>query len=120
MKEEPTMKRARLVFAVTAVLAACLLVPLTGSAAAPKDAVCPQDTHVFTGTTRDLTVPAGGVCQITGAHIGRDLILLDGAGADVSGLSVGRNVTFANFAGALLSNTSIGHDVVAAGEESGA
>src|SRR4051812_35598981 len=112
------MMRPRVVMTAIAAFAAALIVPLAGSAAGPADAVCGQGTSVFTGTARDLVVPAGGVCQITGASITRDLILGDHASADVSRSSVGRNVTFADFAGAGLSDTSIGHDVVAAGEES--
>jgi hypothetical protein len=114
------MKRSHLVGAVAAVLAACLLVPLAGTAAGPSDVTCPQDTSTFTGTAHDLIVPAGGFCAISGATITHDLIQQHDAGAEVSGTSVGHDVVFADFAGADISDSTVGHDVVAAGEESGA
>ena len=65
------MKRAQFAVAVTAVFAACLLVPFAGTAAGPQDVVCPQDTFMFTGTAHDLIVPEGGGCLVTGATITR-------------------------------------------------
>jgi hypothetical protein len=114
------MKRSHVVRAVGVVLAACLLVPLAGTAAGPRDATCPQDTQTFTGTARDLTVPAGGFCVITGATITHDLLQEAEAGAEVTGSSIGHDVVFADFAGADITDTTVGHDIVAAGEDSGA
>jgi hypothetical protein len=75
----------------------------------------------FTGTARDLIVPAGGFCQITGATIARDLIQQDESGAEVSHTTVGHDVVFGGEeSGADISDSSVGHDVVAAGIDSGA
>src|SRR5262249_38268497 len=101
------IKRTHAAVAIVAAVAACLLVPLAGTAAGPPDAVCPQDTFTFTGTARDLIVPAGGGCDVTGATITRDLIVQDDAGAGVTGTSVGRDVVFGNDAGADISQTTI-------------
>jgi hypothetical protein len=114
------MKRAHLVVAVVATLGACLLVPFAGSAAGPPDVVCSQVTNSFTGTARDLTVPAGGFCAVSGATITRDLVLLDGAGAEVMQTSVGHDVRFGFEAGALILDSTVDHDIVAAGDGSGA
>ena len=111
------MKRGHV---VVAVVAACLLTPLTAGAADPADVVCPQNTMSFTGTAHDLIVPEGGFCLVTGATVTNDLILLDNAGAEISGTSVGKDVVFHDFAGAGISDTSVAHDVVAAGTDSGA
>jgi len=98
-------------------LVVCLLVPVAGSAAGPPDATC---TTSFSGTARDLTIPAGAVCSITGATVTRDLILADNAGATVTGTTVGRDVRFGDESGADLTDTTVGHDLVAAGTDSGA
>jgi hypothetical protein len=111
MKKTFIMAVAAMVLAGTA---------LAGSVAGQADVVCPQTTQVFTGTARDLIVPAGGYCKITGATISRDLIQQDNAGADIAKTSIGRDVVFGNYAGAGITDSSIGHDVVAAGTESGA
>jgi hypothetical protein len=111
------MKRGHV---VVAVVAACLLTPLTAAAAGPADVICPQNTMSFTGTAHDVIVPEGGFCLVTGATVTNDLILLDNAGAEISGTSVGKDVVFHDFAGAGISDTSIAHDVVAAGTDSGA
>ncbi|MFL5928924.1 MAG: hypothetical protein ACJ77E_18495 [Gaiellaceae bacterium] len=114
------MKRSHLVVALAAVVATSLLVPLAGTAAGPADVTCPQDTMQFTGTAHDLTVPAGGFCQITGATITHDLIQEANAGADILNASVGHDVVFQDEAGAGFTNSSVAHDVVAAGFGSGA
>jgi hypothetical protein len=102
---------------VAGALAACLLAPVAGSAADPPDVTC---TTSFSGTSRDLTVPAGASCTVAGATVTRDLILADGAGGSVSGTTVGRDVRFGDESGADVSDTKIGHDVVASGTDSGA
>jgi hypothetical protein len=114
------MKRGLFVLAVVVAIAACLVMPLAGSAAGPPDVVCPQDTSLFTGTAHDLIVPEGGFCAVTGATITHDLIERDFAGAEISATSVGNDVVFADFAGADISKTTIGHDIVAGGTDSGA
>ncbi|MDP9285381.1 MAG: hypothetical protein M3P41_10605, partial [Actinomycetota bacterium] len=114
------MKGAHLFVGIVATTAACLLVPLAGSAAGPPDVVCPQDTFLFTGTAHDLIVPEDGFCQVTGATITHDVIQRDSAGAEISETSIGNDVVFADFAGADISKTTIGHDVIAAGTDSGA
>ncbi len=103
--------------------AACLILPFQGSAAAPGDVTCSQETNVFTGTARDLIVPEGGYCKVSGATITRDLILRSGAGADVSGTTVGHDFLIGpgDESGAGIEDTTIGHDlVIGPGEESGA
>lgn len=113
-------KTTHAVGASLAVLAACLFVPLAASSAGPPDAVCPSDTFTFTGTARDLVVPAGTVCTVTGATITRDLVVRDGAGAEVSQTSIGRDVAFGEEAGADISQSTVGRDVLARGADSGA
>jgi hypothetical protein len=103
--------------ALAGALALVLLAPLAGSAAGPPDVTC---TTSFSGTARDLTVPAGAGCVVTGATITRDLILVDNSGAAVSGSTVGRDVRFGDESGADIADTSIAHDLVAAGDDSGA
>jgi hypothetical protein len=102
---------------LAAALAASLLVPAAGSAADPPDVTC---TTSFSGTARDLTVPAGAMCTMTDATVTRDLILADGASGSVSGTTVGRDLRFGDEAGADLTDTHIGHDLVASGTDSGA
>ena len=114
------MKRSHVLIATVAAFTACLSVPLSGAAAGPPDVVCSQVTNSFTGTARDLIVPTGGYCAVTGATITHDLIQQDHAGADVSGTSVGHDVRFQNDAGAGIVSSTVGHDIVAAGDESGA
>jgi hypothetical protein len=114
------MKRGRAITALGVVLAACLLAPLAGSAAGPADVVCAQDTQSFSGTARNLIVPAGGFCAVANAAIAHDLVLLDEAGAELDGTSVGHDVRFGEFAGGAITNSSIGHDIVAQGTDSGA
>jgi hypothetical protein len=114
------MKRVHLFVGVVAAIAACLMAPLAGSAAGPRDVVCPQDTFVFTGTAHDLIVPENGFCQVTGATITHDVLQRVNAGAEISGTTVGHDVVFADFAGADISKTTIGHDIVAGGTDSGA
>jgi hypothetical protein len=115
-----SMKRNHVLIATVAAFTACLSVPLSGAAAGPSDVVCSQVTNTFTGTARDLIVPTGGYCAVTGASITHDLIQQDHAGADVSGTSIGHDVRFQNDAGAGIESSTIGHDIVAAGDESGA
>lgn len=114
------MKGTHLFVGIVAAIAACLLVPLAGSAAGPRDVVCPQDTFLFTGTAHDLIVPENGFCEVTGATITHDVIQRDSAGAEISETSIGHDVVFADFAGADISKTTIGHDIVAGGTDSGA
>ena len=114
------MKRSHVLIAAVAAFTACLLVPLSGVAAGPPDVVCSQVTNSFAGTARDLIVPTGGYCAVTGATITHDLIQPDHAGADVSGTSVGHDVRFQNDSGADIVSSTVGHDIVAAGDESGA
>src|SRR4051794_28279852 len=114
------MKRGHVLIAIVAAFAGCLLVPLSGVAGGPPDVVCSQVTNAFTGTARDLIVPTGGYCAVTGATITHDLIQRDHAGAALSETSVGHDVRFQTDAGAGITNSTIGHDIVAAGDESGA
>jgi|KBSMisStaDraftv2_1062788.scaffolds.fasta_scaffold127662_3 hypothetical protein len=114
------MKRSHVLIATVAAFTAFLSVPLSGVAAGPPDVVCSQVTNSFAGTARDLIVPTGGYCAVTGATITHDLIQQDHAGADVSGTSVGHDVRFQNDSGADIVSSTVGHDIVAAGDESGA
>ena len=114
------MKRGHVVVSVVATVAACLVLPLVGSAAGPPDVVCPQDTFTFTGTAHDLIVPEGGFCAVTDATITHDMIQRDDAGAEIVRTSIGNDLTFGNFAGADISQSTVGHDVVAGGTDSGA
>jgi hypothetical protein len=99
-----------------AVLAACLAVPLSGSAAAPAAATCPQDTQVFSGGTSTLIVPANGYCTITNATVAEDLILQEGAGADLSNVTIGRDMLLADEAGAGISDTTIARNLIGGGD----
>jgi hypothetical protein len=69
------MHKLALVLAVACV--AVLAVAMQGAAAGPKDVVCgaSDDTGFFTGTARNLIVPAGGECTVANAAITHDLIL---------------------------------------------
>src|SRR5262245_26449935 len=111
------MKRAHLVAAAVTALAACLIVPLPGSAAGPPDVTC---QGVFSGIAHDLIVPTGTECLVTGATITHDLVVRDGGGAGVFDTSVGNDVLFQEEAGAFIEHTTIAHDVVAGGTDSGA
>jgi hypothetical protein len=81
-KEETMYKLSRRAIAlrslgVVAVCAASLVVVFPSAAAAPQDVTC-GDTEadsVFTGTARNLTVPAGGLCTVANATITNDLIM---------------------------------------------
>jgi hypothetical protein len=103
-----------------ATLVACLVVPLTGSAAAPAPAVCPQDTQTFSGFATTLIVPAGGYCSISNATIAQDLILQDEAGADLSQVTVGRDMLGGQDAGAGIFDTTIGGNLSLRGGDGGA
>lgn len=111
------MKR---LISVVATLAACLVVPLTTSAAGPAATVCSQDTQAFSGSAATLVVPAGGFCSIANATIAQDLILQDGAGADLSHVTVGRDLLGGQDAGAGIADTTIGHNLSLRGGEGGA
>jgi hypothetical protein len=110
------MKR---LMALGAALAACLTIPLQGSAAAPAAVTCPQNTQTFSGSASTLVVPAGGYCAISNATITLDLILGEGAGVDLLQVSIGRDVLLGNGAGGSFVDTTIGGDVIG-GDDSGA
>jgi hypothetical protein len=122
----------RLRAAVAAVAAMCLFLPLDGAAAGAQDAVCSQDTFVFTGTARDLIVPGGGGCDVLGATIlrdvvvepdsgvwvfetavGRDLVVGEGSEAFVVASGVGRDVLGRTASRLRLERSTVGHDLVA-------
>lgn len=111
------MKRL-MVFGAT--IAACLVVPLAASSAAPAPTVCPQDTQAFSGSASTLIVPAGGYCSISNATIAQDLILQDGAGADLSQVTVGRDMVGGEDAGAGIFDTTIGGNLSLRGGDGGA
>jgi hypothetical protein len=107
-----------------AAFAACLTVAVFGAAAGakppgppppPKDVVCPQDTNAFTGTARNLIVPAEGFCEVTDATITHDLIVQSEAGVETSQVTVGNDVNVQDDAEADLSQTTVGHDLNASG-----
>lgn len=99
--------------ALTAALAACLIVPLSGTAAAPGTVTCPQDTQTFTGAAYDLVVPADGYCDITSATIQHNLIVQVDAGADIAQSSIGNDALVADDGYLGPVQTTIGHDLVA-------
>ncbi|HEY2373022.1 MAG TPA: hypothetical protein VGH82_10770 [Gaiellaceae bacterium] len=103
-----------------ATLAACLAVPLSGSAAGPAPTTCPQDTQTFTGSAATLIVPANGYCAITNATIAQDLVLQDSAGADLSNVTIGRDLVGGEDAGAGIFDSSIGGDLNLHGADGGA
>ena len=114
------MKRRHVAVSVVVTVAACLLVPFAGSAAGPRDFVCPNDTFTFTGTAHDLIVPEGGFCAVTDATITHDMIQRDDAGAEIVRTSIANDLTFGDFSGADISKSTVGHDIVAGGTDSGA
>ncbi len=100
------------VLVLVAAFCGCLLVPFQGSAAAPADVICSQDTNFFTGTARNLVVPEFGFCEVNAATITHDLIVQMGAGTDVSESSIGHDLVLRpDEAGADVSDTWIGHDL---------
>jgi hypothetical protein len=107
------MKRA---LVLTAALGACLLVPLGGTAAGPRDVTCPQDTQSFTGTANNLIVPADGFCEVAGATIEHDLIVGDEAGVFVHETTIGHDLSTGT-SEVFAQTTSIGHDLRAAGPD---
>jgi hypothetical protein len=104
------MKR---VLVPAAVVAACLTIPFQGSAAGPPDAVCPQDTYAFSGTARDLIVPAGGWCDVTDSTVLRDLVVHTGAGVATLDTTIGRDLLVGPDGEANVAATGIGHDLLA-------
>jgi hypothetical protein len=104
------MKR---VLVVAAACAACLVVPLQGSAGDRRAVTCSQETNAFSGTARDLIVPEGGFCEISAAAITHDLIVEEDAEADVSETTIGHDLRADTGANLHLERTSIGHDFVA-------
>jgi hypothetical protein len=74
---------------------------------------------VFTGTTKDLVVPAGNFCVVDGATITHDLTVEKGASLGLEDSSVGHDVKgtgaalveFIGFTGPI----SVGHDVTLTG-----
>jgi hypothetical protein len=105
--------RERHSLVLVAACAACLVVPFQGSAAAPGDAVCSQDTSVFTGTARDLIVPEGGGCDVLGATVMRDLIVRPGAGVLAFETTIGRDLIVGTDSDAFVVVTEIGRDLTA-------
>jgi len=69
------MRKHALALAVTC--AAVMATALHGSAAGPAVVTCgaTDDTSFFTGTARNLIVPAGGFCTVANATIKHDVIL---------------------------------------------
>jgi hypothetical protein len=72
--------------------AAFLLVAIGGNAAAPRSAVCSKKTQSFTGAAYDLTVPAGGICEVTLATITHDLIVEPDALVFIAKTTIGVDV----------------------------
>ena len=115
------MKRSHVVIATVAAFAACLPVPLSGVAAGPPDVVCSQVTNSFAGTARDLIVPTGGYCAVTGATITHDLIQQDRRwGGRLGDEHRPRRALPERLPERASSSSTVGHDIVAAGDESGA
>ena len=104
--------RRRHSLVLAAACAAFLVVPFQGSAAAPGDVICSQDTFVFTGTARDLIVPEGGGCDVLGATITRDLILRPQAGAFAFETTIARDVIVGTDSEIYVVETEIGHDLL--------
>jgi hypothetical protein len=109
------MKRTLL---VTAALAAFLIPSLGASAGAKaQDAVCSPVTQAFSGTARDLIVPAHQECDVTNATITRDLIILEDSFAPVTNGTIGRDVVIGDTSGTELTQSTVGRDVTL-GEDS--
>src|SRR5690349_16657429 len=74
---------------------------------------------VFTGTTKDLVVPAGNACAVVGATITHDLIVEKGASVGVDSSSIGHDlkgtgaalVELIGYTGPIM----VGHDVTLTG-----
>lgn len=74
---------------------------------------------VFTGTTKDLVVPAGNACAVVGATITHDLIVEKGASVGVDSSSIGHDlkgtgaalVELIGYTGPI----TVGHDVTLTG-----
>jgi hypothetical protein len=104
---------------VAATIAACLFVPALAASAGPQaqDAVCSPVTEAFSGTARDLIVPAHHFCEITGSTITRDVIVEEDSFALVLGSTVGRDLVVAgDFAGTGIGQSEVGRDLVLEGE----
>lgn len=69
-------------------------------------------TDAFSGTARDVVVPAENDCDLSGARITHDLIVEDGAGVFALGLSVGHDVRLAGSDDFEVGGAAVGHDVV--------
>jgi hypothetical protein len=114
MQGRHTRVRTRPALLVSAALAvASLIVPFQGSAAALGDVTCSQETFVFSGTARDLIVPAGGGCDVLGATITRDLIVQSQAGTLAFETTIGRDLIVGPESEAIVVVTEIGRDLTA-------
>jgi hypothetical protein len=113
-------KRMQPLGAVVAAFVACLLVPLAGSAAAPPDVVCPQDTEFFTGVAHNLIVAEDSFCFVLDATITNDLIVSDFGGVVVLRSTIGHDMV-ASEGGGLEAGlgTTIGRDVAVRGPRGG-
>ena len=101
-------------------IAACLLVPFAGAAAAPADVVCSQDTEFFTGTARNLIVAEDHFCFVLDAKITNDLIVSDRGFALILNSTIGRDLVANGDAGAEVgAGTTVGQDLVLKGPGGG-
>jgi hypothetical protein len=113
-------KAFRHAWLVVAAFAVCLLVPFAGTAAAPADVVCSQDTEFFTGTARNLIVAEHSFCFVLDATITNDLIVGDFARAVVLDTAIGRDLAANDEAEAEVAlGTTIGRDLVLRGPGGG-
>jgi hypothetical protein len=93
--------------------AAFLIVGLQSAAAGPGDVIC---RDAFSGTARNVIVPADNFCGLDGATITHDLLVGEraGAGAGFEGpLTVGHDVILQQDAELDFGATVIGHDLIA-------
>jgi hypothetical protein len=94
--------------ALAAACAAALLVGLPPAVAGPGSVTC---TDAFSGTARDLRVPADNFCDLSGATITHDVIVEPFAGVFAEGLTVGADVVLKGEGDLDLGGAAIGHDV---------
>jgi hypothetical protein len=95
---------------VLAAACAALLVVLQSATAAPADVIC---TDAFSGTARNVTVPTGNDCDLSGATVTRDVIVGPESGLFAVGLTVGHDVIVHDDSDFETGATTIGHDLIA-------
>jgi hypothetical protein len=92
--------------------AACVVLQagLQSATAAPADVIC---TDAFSGTARNVTVPTGNDCDLSGATVTQDVIVGPESGVFAVGLTVGHDVIVRQDSGFEAGATTIGYDLIA-------